>query len=94
MSTMRSARDLADIRTAYQGDEPEDMEKRMKAALAQISVLTYEDARRCGIGPQWIGDIKTRLKNQGFDVRYIDSFGQIIRISRTSQLKLQRQGFG
>lgn len=94
MNTTRSARDLADILTAHPGDEPENMEMRMKAALAQSSKLTYEDARSCGIGPQWIGDIKTRLANQGFDVRYEDSCGQIIRISRASQLKLQRQGFG
>lgn len=94
MSTTRSAQDLADIRTAHPGDEPEDMERRMKTALAQSSKLTYEDARGCGIGPQWIGDIKTRLEHQGFNVRYKDSCGQIIRISRASQLKLQRQGFG
>lgn len=92
MSTVRSPMDLADILAEYPGDVPEDMERRLKAALVQASELTRTDAKALRIGPEWFGDILYRLYCQGVKATYKD-MGEAIRISRATQLRLERIGY-
>lgn len=85
--------DLQRVYEDYPGEEPDDMERRMKIGFSMFSKLTIDNLRSLGIPEHWAPDIKSRLYFQGFNVRYKDRNGKVVVISRKSQLKLQRQGY-
>lgn len=87
-----------DLQRAYQnspGEEPDDMERRMKMGFSMFSELTIANLRSLGIPKVWVSDIKNRLYRQGIDIEWKDDgrVMEILTISRKSQLKLQCQGY-
>jgi hypothetical protein len=87
--------DLQRVYEDYPGEEPDDMERRMKIGFSMFSKLTIANLRSLGIHQLWIPDIKNRLYRQGFDVKWDDDGRNtdLVVISRKSQLKLQSQGY-
>lgn len=85
--------DLQRVYEDYPGEEPDDMERRMKIGFSMFGKLTIANLRSLGIHPLWVPDIKNRLYRQGFNVRNKDRTGEVMVISRRSQLKLQSQGY-
>ena len=83
------------ILTDYPGEEPKEMEERMKAILAQRHIVPVAVLKALGIGEESLSNILVRLRRDGLTVWYADAGKDIhnVTISRESQLKLWHQGY-